>query len=268
MALPFAPIVVAIERPASLAGHQTGASLPVVRLMINGSSGLFLFDTGSTHTVIAKSTARALGLKAVSSGSGQDGVGASVRPQLLEEVTVRTPAAVTVGKVEQPLGLDLPPLEQLGLAGVISPLQINGPTCLTANFRKGEAVFGDESARAPTVKPDYLERAPSGLIYAIVSVPGGSPVKVLLDSGARRTALPLRALSGAHRGKEESSLGASGQMVSMHTVGPVTVRVGPHTLTLPEVDIAPDAAGARIGFDLLQHATFSTCRGEPVALVF
>jgi predicted aspartyl protease len=260
---------VPIERLPARDGQPAAPDLPVVRLKIGGVTGLYLLDTGSSHTVIVPRAAERLGLAQKQAGSGRDGLGATVAALAIDPIVFADADGTPIATVTAPISIAVPPLEALGLSGVVSPQTLEAKVCIRADFASGHLAV--DAVEQEAAGADHVERRPSGLARSLIRIPvtvGMADAQILVDSGAVRTTLPTQLLDGVPRLAAERRQGASGQAQTFDRAGPVTLRIGKREMTLEAVGVAPDDRGARIGFDLLSRATLLLCRNGAMALTF
>lgn len=102
-----APSGIEISTLKNHVGEDTVDPLPIVKLTLNNIEGVFLLDTGSSHTVFTPDFAKKLGLPAIGNVTGQDSGGEIVNGSVLPPMEFRSPGLIQDVRISQPIALDI-----------------------------------------------------------------------------------------------------------------------------------------------------------------
>jgi hypothetical protein len=263
----------AIERPEALAGRILHGNLPLVRASIAGKEALFLLDTGSSDTVLTESFATAVSLESGTALAGQDSGGHAVKGHRAGPIEARFDQGRVVRTIMRVSVIPLPPLEALGLAGVISPQTLVGDGCVSVDFPVGIVTLA--SAEAPGCRSDVRDAgdahgdwAKNGRPYIDVrpAIDDQRSVSFLLDSGASRTRIPQDFAVNPASTKWEAGQGVAGIVTGTAIVGAVRLRIGRQGITVDAPGLATKAPS--LGFDVLRRARLTLHAGGAMEVRF
>ncbi len=188
--------------------------IPLVEIEHDGERVRMILDSGSTHHVFTTAYATRRGLWAIGDEEqGTDHAGESVR--------VRPIGTVTVGLAGQALDLHEtltipgpPVLEDLGVAGFISPQRLAGDGKVVLDFHASRGLLYDTSenealATRARANDDTRDKR---LRYVAVEV-NEQPVTALLDTGASISEFPAALVDAVVRDETEGGQAMSGARI-------------------------------------------------------
>jgi peroxiredoxin len=244
-----------------------------VPIRINGSRLLsFVLDTGSTRTIIDRTLATDLGLKATGTGSLQ-GAGAGRIPiEFIRDVSIALPGVESRGY--ELSTADLQPLEaSLGekVDGILG-YEVFSRFVVTIDYEARILTFTLPQAFRPSASAQALPievRDKWAFVKAEISLPG--PVAVqdsfLIDSGSSDAVDHPIVMQLQSRVPGTSGVGL-GAPVQGATARATSFRLGRYTLTAPVVSCcgASDATSRLIGNEVLRR--FTVTFDYPSSLIF
>ncbi len=234
---------------------------PVIKVRVEGQDACLLVDTGASDTVLDRSLLPRTVTSTAGHGSEVSGQGfqLAIRKQVsLEVAGLKT-------KLPQVAYTNLDPgLLADNIRGLLSPERLNTSRSLLLNFRTHTLrAFSSTSEMQSWVRTHdpamSIEHVPVRTIHNIpyvqVHVSGHPQVWMMLDTGAKRTVLPMGYLKTSEAAPAPAQSGISGEkhayMESSEanlTVGKISF--GKRRLLLPDPAQQPFHSG-RVGMDIL-----------------
>jgi predicted aspartyl protease/Tfp pilus assembly protein PilF len=216
-----------ISGPAlSEIGFRLGSDRrPYMQIKVNGRDALFVIDTGAGFTVIAKDSAKRLGISEIARGGRSQGIGGdgkfSIVYGLINTLQLNDVKVRMVPCFIRPFhGVnDRPPDERAD--GYIG-LSILSRFIAELDYQKGRLVLDrntDRSVRVaevPGVTSVPFRMTQNGLISIETEFDGSQKVNAILDSGASSTALSMAAVDRLKmrdriiQGQSTTVIGAAG----------------------------------------------------------
>lgn len=273
-----ATVTFAINRPVTLGSRNVNGRFPLLRVSVNGREGLFLLDTGSNRTVFSDDFAKTLKVSSTGHVSGDDSGGHIVSGSILPPVRLQSQGKSSVS-LNQPLAIDLPPLEALGLAGVISPQSLLDTGCVILDFTADVMTLernGEGGCKQAVELANYraVSLSPKGIGRPMVSAllqSGDSRVELpaLLDTGAAMTSIIKEYAALTTKLAEVDTVGVAGIARTSSTVGPVTINIGNHSTTVDKVRVEEKSKeGSKLGMDVLEKSIVVLQADGTVSLAF
>lgn len=245
-----------IKRPQTLSNMNLGGRVPIVHMEVLGKVGSFLLDTGSTHVVLSDSFVAELRVNGGGKASGRDSTGQLVKGFELNAVIMRSVESGDTFNAKRPLSMSLPPLEKLGLAGVVSPQSFIGDGCVVIDFKNNVVRYSGRKSKLCFKNKNDLginSLSESGVYRPIVTARLGSHENVpfLLDTGASTTSVNYTEIMIENSGSNYESRGVSGLAKMAPLLGPSELHIGSETFVLDKVAWKPNDPVSKLGMDLL-----------------